>query len=129
MITVEEYLGQHGKGHEDELTAEMRKDAERVVEIANELLRRSELTHLGLRSGWRPASYNATVPTAAKKSKHILCQAIDIEDDEGELDSWLTEFPWHLDELDIYMEHPASTKGWCHIQIIPPRSKRRVFYP
>jgi hypothetical protein len=34
-----------------------------------------------------------------------------------------------LEELQLWLEHPDATPGWCHLQILPPRSGRRVFYP
>jgi hypothetical protein len=34
-----------------------------------------------------------------------------------------------LRDLALWLEHPASTKGWAHVQLRPPRSGRRVFYP
>ncbi len=80
-------------------------------------------------SGWRPASYNATVPNAATRSKHITGQAIDLADPDGEFDDWCMEHLELLGDIGLYLEHPLSTKNWIHLQSVPPRSGRRVFYP
>ena len=34
-----------------------------------------------------------------------------------------------LASLGLWMEHPLATKGWCHLQVVSPRSGMRVFYP
>lgn len=80
-------------------------------------------------SGWRPAAINAGIPNAAPRSKHITGQAIDLYDPEGELDEWCMENPEALSSIALWQEHPSATKGWCHLQSVPPRSGRRVFYP
>lgn len=129
MLTVEAYLGQHAdKAAPGELTDKIRATAVITVEKANHLLEASGFD-FGLRSGWRPAAFNASVPTAAAKSKHMTGQAVDIVDDEGELDQWCLDNPEVLTELGLYQEHPSATKGWCHVQIVAPASGRRVFYP
>jgi hypothetical protein len=45
------------------------------------------------------------------------------------LDDWCLEHPEVLQEIGLWQEHPAATKGWCHLQIVPPRSGKRVFFP
>lgn len=80
-------------------------------------------------SGWRTAAYNGTITNAAPKSKHITGQAIDLADPEGALDSWCTEHLDAMEEFGLWLEHPLATKGWTHLQSVPPRSGNRVFYP
>jgi hypothetical protein len=80
-------------------------------------------------SGWRPASVNLRTPNAAVKSKHMVGQAIDLYDPDGEIDDWCMA---HLDKLEaigLWLEHPSATKGWCHLQSVPPKSGKRVYYP
>ena len=55
--------------------------------------------------------------------------AIDISDPEGDLDEWCLEHQDVLQTIGLWMEHPSATKGWCHVQTIPPKSGRRCFYP
>lgn len=80
-------------------------------------------------SGWRPAAYNAAVPNAAPKSKHMSGEAIDLADLDGELDELLLDNIGILQGAQLWMEHPLATKSWCHLQCVPPRSSNRVFYP
>lgn len=82
-----------------------------------------------INSGWRPEAYNATVPNAAPRSKHITGQAVDIADPDGELDDWCMQNIDALTDAGLWLEHPLATKGWTHFQSVPPRSNNRVFYP
>lgn len=72
---------------------------------------------------------NTAVPGAAKNSKHIVCQAIDLNDHDGRLDAWCLANLDALEELGLWLEHPDATPGWCHLQTQPPRSGNRVFEP
>lgn len=129
MITLEEYLGQHAAEAADgELTDEIRANAAITVSRANLLLKAAGI-EAGLRSGWRPAAANAGIANAAPKSKHMTGQAIDLEDNEGELDDFCMKRPDVLKTIGLWQEHPSATKSWCHVQIIPPKSGNRVFYP
>jgi hypothetical protein len=58
-------------------------------------------------------------------------QACDLFDPEGDIDDWAMSEPGQkvLTDLGLWLEHPSATKGWRHVQSIPPMSKRRVFYP
>jgi hypothetical protein len=78
-------------------------------------------------SGWRPAQVNANTPGASPKSKHMTGHAVDIYDPDGDIDEVITDEL--LEKFGLYREHPSATKGWCHLQDIPPKSKRRTFYP
>lgn len=137
MITAQEYLAQHEKeAAPGELTDEIRANAERVCEAANAIEIASGIT-CKLRSGWRPAGFNASfahhdasgalVRGGALKSKHMTGEGIDIADNDGAIDAWLTDE--RLEQLGLYREHPDSTPNWCHVQIVPPRSGRRTFIP
>jgi len=112
----------------DELTDEKRSNAEEMVDKANELLTRFGETRK-VNSGWRPASINNATVGAAKKSKHMTCEAIDLEDKDGSLDAWCLENLDVLQEIGLWLESPDATPNWCHIQIVPPRSGNRVFKP
>lgn len=90
-------------------------------------------------SGWRPPSVNAGIPNAAPRSKHMTGQAIDLYDPDGDLDAWCWNHSDILSrpEIDLYQEHPSATRGWLHLQSVPPKSqahypiqsRRRWFYP
>ncbi len=82
-----------------------------------------------LTSGYRPAAINSQVKGAALKSHHIVCAAADISDEDGALDAFcMSDLPM-LEHLGLWLEHPDSTPGWCHLQLLPPRSGNRVFKP
>ncbi len=121
------------------LSSEVKSNAELMVHFVNEIVLFLELdgvvvhtnptTGSVLTSGWRPAELNATVPGAAVKSRHILGLAADIYDPDGEIDDYLLDHQDVLITFGLYMEHPSATKGWCHVQLSPPKSGKRVFYP
>lgn len=146
MITSETYFG--AMSHLAEPDALQRANGADLLARVGALLAEPELAGIDAavnprqNSGWRAASYNAELrrkwdagepggAPAAKNSRHTDAQAIDLDDDDGELDEFL--FTDRGRELlvkhGLYMEHPASTKGWCHLQSVPPRSGNRVFFP
>jgi len=85
------YMGRDREYHH-ELTPELRANARETLRRVNRLLKRAGLARK-ISSGWRPAAVNATVPGAAKGSKHISCLAIDLEDRDGALDAWCNNPP------------------------------------
>lgn len=121
------YMGRD-RLHRGELTRELRANARETLRRVNGLLRRAGMMRK-VTSGWRPAAINAAVPGAAKGSKHVSCLAVDLEDRDGALDAWCMTHLEVLEELGLWLEHPAATAGWCHLQIEPPRSGSRVFNP
>jgi len=116
----------------DELTDDMRKDAQVTVDLANELLERFGHER-GLASGWRPLDVNRRVPGASAHSNHCLCRAVDIADPGNALDGWLSANPEILDELGLWRESPSKSPNWCHLQIVPNASwqpgKSRTYNP
>ncbi len=130
MITLADYWMGRDKEYPLAMTPEIERNAERTVQLANALLARFGEGRK-VNSGWRPPAVNASIPNAAPRSKHMMGQAIDLSDPEGDLDDWLMSADGHkaLEELGLWMEHPAATKGWAHLQPVPARSGRRVFYP
>lgn len=80
-------------------------------------------------SGYRPGLFNSSVIGAAKKSNHMVCLACDFKDTDGKLAKFCLENTHILELFSLYLENPASTVGWVHLQIIPPKSGSRVFNP
>lgn len=126
MITLPQYLVGRDKAYP--LTEELLTNARETVAKANDLLLLFGEDR-AVTSGYRPPAVNAKTPGAAKRSKHMTCQAIDLEDADGDLDEWCMNNQQRLVELGLWQEHPAATKGWCHLQIVPPKSGNRVYYP
>lgn len=139
MITLADYWMGRDRSHALQLGTDIRANARRTIELSNMLLvlakgagvriEESPRTKTIVTSGWRPVDVNATTPGAAPKSHHIWAKAIDLYDPDGEIDNWIYANDSVLSDLGLWSEHPASTKGWCHIQTVPPRSGRRIFYP
>jgi hypothetical protein len=129
------YFRGRDSDYANECTEVIRDNAKATIAAANYFLRRYEESTGDVRprmvtSGWRPKSVNAKV-SPAFNSKHITAQAIDIADGSEALDTWAMtkEGLETLEEAGLYLEHPSKTEGWCHVQIVPPGSRKRVFYP
>ncbi len=133
MITVQGYLTQHAP--EGAAPAGVVANAEILIPRVNAALSLAWSSAVPcceapqLASGWRPPAFNATVPNAAVNSKHMTGQAVDIVDPDGDLDAWCMANIDTLTDMGLWLEHPSSTKGWCHLQSIPPRSGNNPFYP
>jgi len=124
----DDYFMGRDKTHYEEMTPAIEAAAAETVRKANELLAAFGEDRM-VNSGWRPRAVNSATPGAAQFSKHMTGQACDLADPHGDLDEWCFVHPEVLDSIGLWQEHPAATKGWCHIQIVPPRSGNRVFYP
>lgn len=141
MITIADYFMGRREKYPLALTPDIEREALRTVDLANKLLTQAQtygvtvdihpVNKSPVSSGWRPPEVNAATPNAAAKSKHMTGQAIDIYDPDGDLDEWLMtgEGQAALVALGLWHEHPAATRGWAHVQTIPPRSGRRTFFP
>lgn len=126
MITEDAYWKGPDEVRRDEVyaeqvTLEIRENAEITIAKANELLERAGLQHIkAVNSGWRPLSVNERTKNAAIHSSHMTGEAIDIDDDIEVVDRWCLENKHVLKELGLWLEHPGWTKGWCHVQTRPP---------
>lgn len=128
-LELKDYWMGRDKLYPEALTPDIEAAASALLERVNSLLVvfGEERT---VNSGWRPPQVNASTPNAALKSKHMTGHAIDLADPDGDLDDWCSENDGsRLIQYGLYMEHPAATKGWCHLQNLPPKSGKRVFYP
>jgi hypothetical protein len=132
MITLADYYMGRDAKYPQELTVTLRRNADEMVTKANRLL--EAFGHpRSVNSGWRPAAVNAGVPNASKASKHMTCQAIDLNDDDGALDAFCMSNLHLLEQIGLWLESPASTPRWCHVQSVPFSSYHvggtRVFHP
>lgn len=134
-ITLQDYYMGRDETHAAELTAEIAYNARETVERVNQLLDAFGEAR-AVNSGWRPPAVNAGTAGAAKRSRHMLGLACDLEDQDGRLDAFCMANLDTLERIGLWMEHPSATRnparfghGWCHVQTVPPRSGRRVFYP
>jgi len=140
-ITLEQYMMGRDKKYSSELLPEYIANAEKLLVVVNKCLNKiaNDAPYITFEihpvnkslvsSGWRPAAVNAKTPGSSVKSKHMTCNAIDIYDPDGDIDDFLVTNESILKEFGLYLEHPSATKGWCHLQQIPPNSKKVIFYP
>jgi len=128
MISLSDYFMGRDHTYAAELNNELVNNATVTVDRANALLKLFG-TNRGVTSGWRPKTLNDATPGAAKKSNHIKCLAVDLEDKDGKLAKWCVENVERLVEIGLWMESPMHTKGWVHVQTIAPRSGNRIFIP
>lgn len=132
MITLDDYF--MGRDAEYPPTGGMIANAHVTVQRANLLLSEyyaanPSADRAKVNSGYRPPEINAATPSAAPRSRHMTCEAVDLSDPEGELDEWCLDHPEVLERIGLWQEHPSATRRWAHVQIVPPRSGKRVFYP
>lgn len=121
MIKREEIL----KGQK--IPAELEGNLEKLLKALN-ALRQVWGKPMIISSGYRSPKRNAAVG-GAKKSNHMLCLAADVLDLDDALDEWCLGNLDVLEECGLWLESPNYTKGWCHLQAVPPKSSKRVFIP
>ena len=130
MITLDAYFKGRDKEYASELTDAIRAKAEITVERANELLARAGRSDINtVNSGWRPMAVNDSTSNAAKGSKHLSAEAIDLPDTDRTLATWCADNLDVAEEIGLWFEDFRWTPTWVHCQIIPPKSGKRVFYP
>lgn len=129
------YMGRDAR-YADELTPRIRSEAALTVERVNAMLVAYEAatgddSDRKVNSGWRPVAVQLRVNPNAPKSKHTLGQAVDLSDEDGTLDAWCEseEGLKELERIGLWLESPAYTPRWAHLQTVAPGSGRRVFIP
>jgi len=83
---------------------------------------------LKITSGYRNKQHNQSVG-GASNSLHTKGLAVDFYDPNSFLDKLLIDNVELLHKNQCAIEHPAYTKGWCHIQAVLPKSQKNVFIP
>jgi len=134
MITLKDYLTASGKYPDrekhSELNDELLANAEELLKRVNAFLMDLGVVEVKVSSGFRPSSVNASLPNSAKKSLHMQCKAIDLEDPNGELDALFVSNPSLKTRHNLWQENPASTKSWAHLDIgIRWERPSRIFNP
>ena len=128
-LTLDVYWMGRDKTYPHDLTREIELNAGDLVGRCNMLARELPFPLPRVTSGWRPPSINASIPNAAKRSNHMIGNACDFHDPNGEFDAWCMEHLDVLERIGLWLESPTSTSGWCHLQRVAPRSGKRVFIP
>ena len=83
----------------------------------------------GLRSEEQQQEVIKAGKSTARASLHLAGAAADCLDKDGSLGKWCLENETVLKTIGIWCEHPSATKGWLHVQIMPPMSGKRFFLP
>lgn len=83
----------------------------------------------GLRSDEQQKALIAAGKSTATKSKHLIGQAADIRDEDGKLAAWARQNVEILKDIELWCEDPEYTRGWLHVQTVPPKSGKRFFIP
>jgi len=135
LIDLKTFYNGRDESFRVELTDEICANARDTVAKANQLLERAGFAHIrSVNSGWRPRKINNATPNAVPGSHHLSGSAIDLPDPDRTLARWCVNHLEILAEIGLWMEDPrwtydASGDHWVHLQIVPPKSGRRVFVP
>lgn len=117
-----------GRDVANPLTSEMQANLQKLLTAVN-LFRQHYGKPMSVSSGYRPPEINAKVKGAAKKSNHMVCLAVDFKDPNGDLAKFCLANLHILEACGLWIEDPAVTKVWIHMQAVPPKSGNRVFKP
>ena len=124
MTDLKAYL--MGRDKKYPITEKQKENALELLRRVGLLFERIGIKDPRLTSGYRPSAINAKVG-GAKMSAHTTCEAGDWENLNNRISDLISVAL--LVEFDLYMESPAFTKGWLHLQTRPTKSGNRIFIP
>jgi hypothetical protein len=126
MIRIEE-LNPRNFPVTDEIAEHLNTLLHRLNEIRS-LYKRPMIITSGLRSAEHQNKLITQGVSNAKKSKHLLGQAADVQCNGG-LKNWVLDNIREVERIQLWMEDFTATPTWVHFQIVPPRSGKRFFLP
>jgi hypothetical protein len=126
-ISKKTYFGNKDKKFANDLTVEVTENVTKLL-IAVDKFLANYTKPVIISSGWRPKSYNAQIG-GATSSNHITGLAIDLKDTDNRLFEYVLQNLELAKELGLYFEHKNWTPTWVHIQLIAPKSGKRIFIP
>jgi hypothetical protein len=139
QVTWAQYFLGRDVAYSAELTLEIRRNAQRTIEVTNAVLEAMaadgvELAGVHVASGWRPSAVNLALEktaNAAQHSPHLLALATDLGDlPDRRLCRWALANPAKLYAAGVRaIERPQWTPTWLHIQTIAPASGHFLFIP
>ena len=129
MISPEDFWKGRDEKYAEELTDEIRSNAENTLAKVNELLTRAGRTMDRCASGWRPRAVNEATANSGAASRHLTGQAADVVDLDRSLAHWCVNHLGDLEEIGLWMEDPRWTPTWTHLQTVPPKSGKLVYIP
>lgn len=125
MITRDEII--QGRDKQFPLTPELESNLTKLGLALNKF-RVAYGKSMIVTSGYRPGLYN-TAAGGAKKSNHMICLAADFADKDRSLMAFCIANIKLLEDCGIWIENPAKTPTWIHMQCVPPKSGNRIFEP
>lgn len=129
MLTLEAYLMGRDKQYPEEYTLDIKTNAEALVLRVNNLLKDLNWGEVKVTSGWRPLAVNLK-SSGAKRSLHMVGQAVDLGDADGSLKKAILDKPYLLLDYGLWLENPKNCPGWAHLDSgIRPSRLIRVFNP
>jgi hypothetical protein len=126
-ISKKTYFGNKNKKFANDLTVEITENVTKLL-IAVDKFLANYTKPVIISSGWRPKSYNAQIG-GATSSNHITGLAIDLKDTDNRLFEYVLQNLELAKELGLYFEDKRWTPTWVHIQLIAPKSGKRIFVP
>lgn len=130
LVTVKELL--MGRAEVSDLSDELQANLKILHERINKL-RVAYGKAMKVNDGYRRAQDKPK--NGAAHSTHYRCLAVDIDDnDAGDLWFWVMENLQLLKDIGLWMEHGNYTHNktygtWCHFQVVPPGSGKRIYVP
>lgn len=122
-ISVLEYM--MGRIKPEELTAEQTGNMNTLIPRVNQFLEAFGEKR-AVNSGYRSPEANAAAG-GKKKSNHLVCAAIDLEDKDAKLYNFARKNEELLADLGLWCEERMG--GWLHMQCVAPKSGKRFFLP
>lgn len=134
LLTIQDLITSSGKyperANSKELTQEVKHNMELLLAAVNPFLAELGITSIKVSSGFRPAAVNAATPGSAKKSLHMVGKAVDLVDTGDALDKRIQSHPELLEKYGLWLESPASTPNWAHVDIGTRADRKiRIFQP
>ena len=111
----------------NDLTLDVDANATKLLEAVNTFLTNYRPIII-ISSGWRPKSYNTKIG-GAPSSNHITGLAIDIKDTDNSVFKYVLKNLDLAQQLGLYFEDKRWTPTWVHIQLVKPKSGKRIFVP
>lgn len=112
-----------------ELTDDVLRNIDKLCIALNSAFSELGLAFPKVSSGFRTSAANGAAG-GAKKSLHMQGLACDFEDVDGKLDAALSANPEVLRKYGLFLEDPAATPSWSHVDM-GQRADRpsRIFKP
>jgi hypothetical protein len=126
-IRKEMYWNNKDIKYANDLTSDVDANATKLLDAVNTFLTNYRPIII-ISSGWRPKSYNTKIG-GAPSSNHITGLAIDIKDTDNSVFKYVLKNLDLAQQLGLYFEDKRWTPTWVHIQLVKPKSGKRIFVP